>query len=247
MSNNFQKDLKGNEINPLLTNSTKEWLMNNHAFYRSKAMADFDKRIEDDHDDEVSHAENDYGSVVTTLDPLLRLFKRERVESTFSYGMADILRSGHSKASAKVSHFDFEVGSLMDFFEIGKLYLNDGLFAITDEFFMENDDENDHLLPLCIRIEELKSYMSVDRIVKILNNSTITVLKGNVKLVSIKTQPSRKIYGICCLVNVNSMFTVQSLIGVADDPTFQHTIRQDFTFKCATIKISHRISIGTIQ
>lgn len=240
-------DLQEKNVNLPTKNTTKEWLMNNHVFYRSKAMALFDKKIEDDCDDEVSHAENDYGSVATTLDPLLRLFKRERFESTFSYGMADILRSGHSKAPTNVSHFDFEVGNLMDFFEIGKLYLNDGLYAVTDEFFMDNDDDNDHLLPLCIRIEELKLYIPVDKILRILNNSTITVLKGEVKMVSIKTQPSRRIYGICCLVNVNSMFTVQSLIGVAEDPTFGHSIRQDFTFKCSTVKLSHRVKIGSIQ
>lgn len=245
-SYHLKEDKMINKGNSFPRDTVKDWLLNSHTLFRSKKMEQFDKHIENSHDEEVSQAENDFGSVTTTLDPLLILFKRDRAESSFSYGMSELLRSPQQSRTSNINHFDFEASNLMGLFEIGKLYLNDGLYAVTDEIFMENDDENDHLIPLCFRIEDLKMYVPIEKIMKILSNSTMTILKGDIKLVLIKTQPLRKIYGISCLVSVNSMLIVQCLIGVVDDPTFEHKIRQDFTFKCSAIKLSHRVNIGTI-
>jgi len=242
------KVLKEEEVATPAEDKKVDWIIDRHFLYRSKGMADFEYKLNKNiHNDEMSIISAPK-SKLSDKESLFDVVFRDRAQSNFSYHMSDINDVGLPKQKKKEVitdiTFSTKMVNLMGMFELKKVYLNDGLYLQSTEFFLEADEDGGVPFPVSIRIQDLKDLMGPEEILSIFQNSVLMILKGNTSLTYIKTHPTRSYYGIKAMIRVQETYDVECLIGVTNDPTFTHEIYHDYHLSDVNFTFNQRIRIA---
>jgi len=225
-----------------------EWLISRHFLFRSKGIKDFEHRLNKDLNNDELSVISLPKSKISEKESVFDVLFRDRANSNFSFHMSDIHAQKNLNTMSTIHEettiFNSSMVELMAMFDLKKVYLNDGLFLVSSEYFLEPDEHEGVAFPISIRIEDLKSHMDPNRILNFFKSSVLVVLKGKTSLVHIKTYPNRAYYGIKAHIKVQEAFQVQCLIGVTNDPTFTHEIFHDYQLNEVTFSFSYRTRIA---
>lgn len=240
----FDTDTSRKETDDMKT----DWLISRHFLFRSKGIKDFEHKLNKDANNDELSVVSLPKSKISEKESVFDVLFRDRANSNFSFHMTDINAPKGLKTITTIHEEAAVLNSsmieMMAMFDLKKVYLNDGLFLASSEYFLEPDEHEGVAFPLSIRIEDLKSLIEPSRILNFFQSSVLVVLKGKTSLVHIKTHPNRTFYGIKAFIKVQEAFEIQCLIGVTNDPTFTHEIFHDYQLNDVKFNFSQRIRIA---